>query len=99
MKKTNISRFIKSLLLSLSALIVGFCAISFPFQLFDTLTPREMRIVFISEIVIYFATAMIFLLIKESKQEKRQKKQQKRESLEKQQINFQEIIDSYNIAA
>ncbi|MGN0527941.1 MAG: hypothetical protein ACI4IE_02320 [Eubacterium sp.] len=99
MKKTNISKFIKGLLLSVSALIVGFCAISFPFHLFDTLTSREMRIIFISEIVIYFVTAMIFLLIRESKQEKRQKKQQKRESLEKQQINFQEIIDSYNIAA
>lgn len=42
---------------------------------------------------------MIFLLARENKQEKKKKHQQKRETLKKQQINFQEIIDGCNIAA
>lgn len=99
MNKTKISKIIKGLIISISTLVVGFCAISLPFHLFDALTSREMRIIFISEIIIYLILSMIFLLARENKQEKKKKHQQKREILKKQQINFQEIIDSCNIAA
>ena len=67
MRRNNI---LKSIALSIAALAVGFFAISLPFNLFDMLTKDAMHIVFISEIVIYFAVAMVYLaLVDKKKQE------------------------------
>ena len=69
MKRKN--SLIKSLLLSLAALIIGFFSIALPFNLFNTLTSNAMHIIFISEIIIYFSISMIFLAIADKrKQEK-----------------------------
>ena len=68
MKRNNI---LKSILLSVASLAVGFLAISFPFNLFGTLTKDAMHLVFISEIVIYFGLAMILLVVSEKNKQKR----------------------------
>jgi len=69
MKRKN--SFIKSMLLTLISLIVGFFAIALPFNLFRTLTDESMQMIFISEIVIYFAIAMLFLVFTDKKKKEK----------------------------
>ena len=76
MKRNNI---LKSILLSVASLAVGFLAISFPFNLFGTLTKDAMHLVFISEIVIYFGLAMIAIVVAEKKKQQRVKNEQRHE--------------------
>lgn len=66
----KINTVIKGLLLSAAAIIIGFAAIAFPFKLFDNLSREGMQLLFISEIVIYFALAMIFIAVNEMKKKK-----------------------------
>ena len=66
--KTN--KIIKSIILSIASLAVGFIAISLPFNLFGTLTKDAMHLVFICEIIIYFSLAMIFLVAAEKKKQR-----------------------------
>ena len=76
MKKNNI---LKSIALSIASLAVGFFAISFPFNLFGTLTKDAMHLVFISEIIIYFGLAMIAIVVAEKKKQQRVKNEQRHE--------------------
>lgn len=62
-------KFIKGLLFTLSSLAAGFIAISLPFKLFEELSTDGMHLLFISEIIIYFVTGMVFLLIAEHKKQ------------------------------
>ena len=82
MKTTNI---LKSIALSVAALFFGFIAISLPFNLFNTLSSDAMHIVFISEIIIYFAIGMLFLVFKDKKKQE-EIKMQKRHELRNQKI-------------
>lgn len=76
MKRNSI---LKSIALSVASLAVGFLAISFPFNLFGTLTKDAMHLVFISEIIIYFGLAMIAIVVAEKKKQQRVKKEQRHE--------------------
>ncbi len=73
------NNLLKSALLTLSSLAVGFAAIAFPFNLFSTLTSDAMHVVFISEIIIYFFVAMIFLVVADKKKQRRIKLEQRHE--------------------
>lgn len=72
MKKKN--TILKGLLLSVSALIIGFVAISLPFNLFSELSDAAMEIIFMTELIIYFFIGIIFLIVKDKKQQKKRKK-------------------------
>ena len=82
MKRNN--RIIKSALLTLASLIIGFIAIAVPFNLFYTLTSEAMHIVFIAEIIIYFLVSMFFLIAYDKKkQEKIKLENRHKERLQK----------------
>lgn len=72
MNKNNI---LKGIMLTLSALIVGFIAISLPFKLFDELTSSQMTILFATEIIVYFLLGAIYLIAKDIKAQKVERKQ------------------------
>lgn len=76
MKGINI---LKSIALFTASLTVGFIAISFPFNLFNTLTADEMHIIFISEIIIYSLIGAIFLVVKDKKKQQEIKNKKRRE--------------------
>ena len=79
--------FIKSILLTIASLIIGFIAIAFPFNLFSALSSEAMHIVFISEIIIYFSISMVFLALKDRKAKEKEKlekrHQQRREKIQR----------------
>jgi uncharacterized membrane protein YraQ (UPF0718 family) len=78
-------KLFKSLGLSVSALAIGFIAISLPFHLFDELSNKAMNAVFITELIIYIAIGLIFAVIKDKKQQQKIK-QAKRHIKKEQQI-------------
>ncbi len=94
--KKNV-RFLKGLVLAATALIIAFLAIALPFRLFDTLEPSQLRMLFLSEIAIYFCGAMFFLISKEKKQQKKLKEKEKR--LERRAKFQQAQKEYYDLAA
>ena len=75
----KINNIIKSIALSIAALAVGFIAISLPFNLFSTLSSDAMHIIFISELILYFAIGMIFLVFKDKQKQEKVKMQKRHE--------------------
>lgn len=73
------NNLLKSVILTLSSLAIGFIATALPFNLFSTLTSDAMHVVFISEIIIYFFVAMIFLVVADKKKQRRIKLEQRHE--------------------
>ncbi|MFR5877027.1 MAG: hypothetical protein ACLUFN_11125 [Eubacterium sp.] len=90
-------KFLKGLALSMTALIVGFFAISLPFHLFDELSQGAMSVVFIAEIIIYLAIGLGFLVIKDKKQQQKIKAEKRRIKRMQQIKEYQE--NWINIAA
>ncbi|MDE6723128.1 MAG: hypothetical protein K2J55_02915 [Eubacterium sp.] len=68
-------KFLSNTIISIAGIIVGYFAMAFPFHLFSSLTGVQMRILFIAEILIYFAIFSAFFLIKEHKENCRKKEQ------------------------
>lgn len=64
-------KILKGILFSIITLAVGFAVMAAPFHLFTELTGMEMRILFIGEIIVYFAIFSIVMLIREKKQGKK----------------------------
>ena len=64
---------LKAALLSITALAVGYLAISLPFNLFGTLTDSMMEVLFIAELAIYLTIGAIFLVVSQKKKEAREK--------------------------
>ncbi|MCI9641896.1 MAG: hypothetical protein HFJ98_03790 [Eubacterium sp.] len=97
-------KFLSNAIISIAAIAVGYGAISLPFHLFDNLTGIQMRIIFIAEILIYFAIFSAFFLIREHKENCRKKEQnfQKRhnERINKRNKTVKGIrISNYDLAA
>ena len=97
-------KFFNNAMISIAGIIVGYFAISLPFHLFDQLTGIQMRMIFVAEIIIYFAIFSAFFLIKEQKQNYRKKEQeyQKRrnERISKRSQALEGIrINNYDFAA
>ncbi len=69
-------KVISTLIISAAAIIVGYGALALPFHLF---TGMQMRILFVAEIITYFAIFSAFFLIKESRCEKKKKERELRE--------------------
>lgn len=91
------NKVLKGLLLSVLSLIAGYFAISLPFNLFGTLSSSAMHIVFITELAIYFAIGMIFLVAFEKSKEKKVKAEQRHIQRKK---KIESVYnDWYNIAA
>ena len=93
----NTKNLLKGIILTIVSLAGGFFALSVPFRIFSTLSGDGVRILFVTEIVVYFAVGMIFLVVKDNKEQKKRKQKQ-------QQLARQEKIDRvrdewYNIAA
>ncbi|MDE6385050.1 MAG: hypothetical protein K2L36_02760 [Eubacterium sp.] len=72
-------KVISTLIISAAAIIVGYGALALPFHLFTNLTGMQMRILFVAEIIIYFAIFSAFFLIRESRCEKKKKERELRE--------------------
>ena len=77
MKRKN--NILKSMLLTLASLTIGFAAIAFPFNLFKTLTSDAMHVIFISEIVIYFVLGLIFLALSDKRKQEKIKSERRHE--------------------
>ncbi|MDE5670512.1 MAG: hypothetical protein K2I14_03490 [Eubacterium sp.] len=97
-------KFFSNAIISIAAIIVGYGAMTLPFHLFSNLTGIQMRIIFIAEILIYFAVFSAFFLIKENKENRRKKEQsfQKRhnERMSKRNKAVKGIrINNYDLAA
>lgn len=89
---------------SVTALIVGFGAMVLPFRLFENLTGMQMRILFIAEIIVYFAIVSAFFLIKEAKAEKEKRRlellERHNRRVEKRNAELSGIrVNDYEIAA
>ncbi|MDE6412355.1 MAG: hypothetical protein K2K42_00450 [Eubacterium sp.] len=93
-------KFLNNTIISIAGIIVGYFAISLPFHLFDQLTGMQMRMIFVAEIIIYFAIFSAFFLIKEHKANCRKKEQeyQKRRNERKQALDGIRI-SSFDFAA
>lgn len=88
---------VKGLVLSVSALTVGFFAVAVPFRIFDTLSTEGVRILFAVEIALYFVLGLIFLGIQDRKNKQKAKAE---ERLAKRELKVREVVDNwYNIAA
>ncbi|MBE6720470.1 MAG: hypothetical protein E7571_07445 [Ruminococcaceae bacterium] len=70
-------KFVKATLMSALSLIIGFLAISLPFNLFSTLSSVMIQRVFLGELVIYFVIAMLFLVFQQKKKERLIKSEQR----------------------
>lgn len=66
----NFKTFLKGLVLSLISLTAGFIAISLPFHIFD-MSDSTMNIVFVAELAIYIVIGLIFLIIKDKKEQEK----------------------------
>lgn len=93
MNKENI---LKGILLSLSAIIIGFLAITIPFKLFGELTSTQMTTLFVTEIIIYSSAGMIYLVTRDIKAEKKQKQtvrtERKRAEIKQMQTEWLDLI-------
>ncbi len=69
-------KFLSNTIISAAAILVGYGAMVLPFRLFSNLTGIQMRIIFIAEILIYFAIFSAFFLIREHKESSRKKEQE-----------------------
>ncbi len=91
----NFRNIIKGLVLSISAMIVGFLAIALPFRLFSSIEGTQLRALFLFEIIIYFILSMLFLISKERKRIKKEKEQKKRiirrEKFQQAQIEYYDL--------
>lgn len=73
----NKKDLLKGIIISIVALIVGYGAMTIPFNLFLTVSKDGQRIFFLAELCIYLVIGSIFLLIQDKK-EKQAKKQKAR---------------------
>ena len=69
-------KFLSNAIISIAGIIVGYYAMVLPFHLFNSLTGIQMRILFIAEILVYFAIFSAFFLVKEHKENCRKKEQE-----------------------
>lgn len=90
MKKT-----IKIILSAILTTAVGYCLIAFPFHVFEFLTPSQMKIIFVAELIIYFIIFAITGTALETRKDRKRKNEemQKRhnERVEKRSRQFQSI--------
>lgn len=93
----NTKNLLKGIILTIVSLAGGFIALSVPFRIFSTLSSDGVRIMFIVEIAVYFALGMIFLVIKDNKEQKKRK--QKQQHLARQEKINRVVDEWYNIAA
>lgn len=66
----NFKTLLKGLALSLISLTAGFIAISLPFHIFD-MSSSALNIVFVAELAIYIVIGLIFLIIKDKKEQEK----------------------------
>lgn len=67
MKKYTVKHLITSILLSLSALAVGYALLSLPFRLMGWLDPTQMKLVFAAEFVLYSTVLGLVITRREKK--------------------------------
>ena len=76
MKKTRM--ILKGIMMSAVTLCVGFLALSLPFKLFNDLSRRDMQVLFITELVVYFICTIVYLSIKDKKDTEKVKEEERR---------------------
>ena len=78
---------IKTILTAAATAIAGFAAMVLPFKLFDSLTPSQMRILFVAELIICAAVySAVFL--KKDKNAQRKKERECRKTKLEENANF-----------
>lgn len=66
----NLKKVFKGLALSVLSLTVGFFAISLPFHIFN-LNSSILNILFVAELAVYIVIGLIFLIIKDKKEQEK----------------------------
>ena len=90
-------KVLKAIIYSVLTLAGGFAAIAVPFNLISTFKSEGLHIVFITELAIYFALGIIFLIAKEKKELKAKREKERRLERRAKFIKAQE--EYYNLAA
>ena len=81
----KIKDIIKGVIISVSAIIIGYFAVGLPLNLFNLLSKDGQRIFFIIELCLYHFIGGVFLVIQDRK-EQQQKKEQIRHEKRKEKI-------------
>lgn len=68
MKKT-----IRNILIGILSAVVGYCLMEIPFHIFDFITPVQSKIIFVTEIIVYFVIFAIAAIIIEAKKDRKRK--------------------------
>ncbi len=76
MKKTK--KVLKGILMSALTIAAGFLALALPFKMFTGLSSRDMQILFIAELVVYFVLGMIYLIFKDRNEAEKVKNEERR---------------------
>ena len=76
MKKTK--AVLKGFMMSVITLGVGFFALALPFKMFAGLTSREMRLLFLAELTVYFIMGIVYLIFQDKKIKEKEKNEERR---------------------
>lgn len=93
----KIKDIVKGLLISISAVSVGYFAIGLPLNLFNVLSKDGQRIFFILELSIYLIIGAVFLVVQDKK-EQQIKREKERHERRKEKIKSVQS-DWYDLAA
>lgn len=102
----SVKKIIKSIVISMATLIAGFALTMISFNLFDSLTANQMKLLFGIDIICLVSVGGIFLFLSENRQAKKkskarfEKRHSKRiERHEAEMKNLSDIISNSHFAA
>lgn len=92
----KIKDIIKGLIISVSAIVIGYFAVGLPLNLFNILSKDGQRIFFIIELCLYLFIGAVFLVILDKKEQQMKKEQirheKRKEKIKTVQENWYDLV-------
>lgn len=92
----KIKDIIKGIIISVSAIVIGYFAVGFPLNLFNLLSKDGQRIFFIVELCLYLFIGAVFLVIQDKKEQQLKKEQirhkKRKEKIKTVQENWYDLV-------
>lgn len=92
----KIKDIIKGLIISVSAIVIGYFAVGLPLNLFNILSKDGQRIFFIIELCLYLFISAVFLIIQDKKEQQVKKEQirheKRKEKIKTVQENWYDLV-------
>lgn len=92
----KIKDFIKGIIISVSAIVIGYFAVGLPLNLFNILSKDGQRIFFIIELCLYLFIGAAFLVIQDKKEQQVKKEQirheKRKEKIKTVQENWYDLV-------